>query len=155
MNTKLEVEKIYALSPMQEGMLFHSLMEDASNAYFEQNSFELGGSLNIPLFEESFNTIIQRHDVFRTLFIHEKTSTPQQVVLKKRPAKVKVEDISNLTSDKQDEFVKLFKEEDIQRGFKLSRDILIRMSIIKKASMPISSSGVFIISLWMDGAWGS
>ncbi|ETT55847.1 non-ribosomal peptide synthetase [Paenibacillus sp. FSL H7-689] len=133
MNTKLEVEKIYALSPMQEGMLFHSLMEDASNAYFEQNSFELGGSLNIPLFEESFNTIIQRHDVFRTLFIHEKTSTPQQVVLKKRPAKVKVEDISNLTSDKQDEFVKLFKEEDIQRGFKLSRDILIRMSIIKKS----------------------
>ncbi|MDT0125883.1 amino acid adenylation domain-containing protein [Paenibacillus sp. RRE4] len=133
MNTKLEVEKIYALSPMQEGMLFHSLMEDVSNAYFEQTSFELGGSLNIPLFEESFNILIQRHDVFRTLFVHEKTKTPQQVVLKKRPAKVVVEDISNWTSDKQQEFVKDFKEEDIQRGFKLSKDILIRMSIIKKS----------------------
>lgn len=133
MNTKPEVEKIYTLSPMQEGMLFHSLMEDASNAYFEQTSFELGGKLNISLFEESFNTIIQRHDVFRTLFIHEKTKTPQQVVLKKRPAKVVFEDISNLKSDKQDEYVIRFKEEDIQRGFNLSRDILIRMSIIKKS----------------------
>ena len=36
-----EVENVYPLTPMQKGMLFHSLLDEASSSYFEQASFDL------------------------------------------------------------------------------------------------------------------
>ncbi|MDJ1631183.1 hypothetical protein QNN00_16085 [Bacillus velezensis] len=38
-----EIQDIYPLSYMQEGMLFHSLLDSGSNAYVEQISFTVSG----------------------------------------------------------------------------------------------------------------
>ncbi|MCP3781725.1 amino acid adenylation domain-containing protein, partial [Paenibacillus sp. MZ03-122A] len=38
-----ELENVYALTPMQKGMLFYNLMDSQSGAYFEQASFDLQG----------------------------------------------------------------------------------------------------------------
>ncbi|MEE4571156.1 condensation domain-containing protein, partial [Paenibacillus polymyxa] len=38
-----ELENVYALTPMQKGMLFYNLMDSQSGAYFEQASFDLRG----------------------------------------------------------------------------------------------------------------
>ncbi len=48
MNTK-NIEDIYPLSPMQQGMLFHSLYEAEKAVYFEQSSWKLKGHLNLML----------------------------------------------------------------------------------------------------------
>ncbi len=84
MGNKPEISKIYGLSPMQEGMLFHSLMDSASSAYFEQLTFTLTGELDIGLLEKSFNHLIKRYDIFRTVFLYEKLKSPRQVVLNER-----------------------------------------------------------------------
>nr|WP_258876039.1 amino acid adenylation domain-containing protein [Clostridium sp. CF011] len=125
------IKNIYPLSPMQEGMLFHKLLGNDKNAYFEQSSSKIIGSLEVELFEISINKLIERYDVLRTLFIYEDKKRPLQIVLKKAKIKICFEDISSLRSSEKVIFIKEFKEKDTVKGFNLSREISIRASIIK------------------------
>lgn len=125
------IQKIYPLSPMQEGMLFHSLINDDKKEYFEQISFRISSELKIDLLEESLNKLIQRYDIFRTIFIYKGQNRPRQVVLKSAKIKMRVEDISDMDSNDQVKFIERLKEEDRNIGFDLSKEISIRSLVIK------------------------
>ena len=45
-STRAQMEDLYPLSPMQRGMLFHSLYNAESPVYFEQVSYRLRGQLD-------------------------------------------------------------------------------------------------------------
>ena len=68
MLTKENTKAIYPLSPMQEGMFFHYLVDKDSNAYFEQISYTIKGHVNLDLVEKAINEIIDRYDLLRSLF---------------------------------------------------------------------------------------
>jgi hypothetical protein len=44
---KKEIEAIYPLSPLQEGLLFHSLYDNSSSMYVSHLSCALGGELDV------------------------------------------------------------------------------------------------------------
>ena len=67
MNTQDNIEAIYPLSPMQQGMLFHSLYTPESGVYFEQLCFTLHGDLDIAAFERAWQSLIDRHQALRTV----------------------------------------------------------------------------------------
>ncbi|PZD92991.1 non-ribosomal peptide synthetase, partial [Paenibacillus sambharensis] len=131
MGKKPEIQDIYALSPMQEGILFHAMLDSESTAYFEQIEFEIAGRVDVQLVEESMNAVIARHDVFRTLFVTDKVKQPRQVVLKERPIKVHYEDWSAFGPDEQLEKLAQFKAADMAKGFDLVRDPLMRLAVIR------------------------
>ncbi|MCP5103045.1 MAG: AMP-binding protein, partial [bacterium] len=131
MLSKGNVKDMYSLSPMQEGMFFHYIMDPKSSAYFEQMSYRVKGGLLPLLFEQSLNRLIRRYDVLRTVFIYKKAAKPRQVLLKTREARIPVEDISHLSEPEQDHYIEVFKERDRETGFELSRDIPLRVSILK------------------------
>src|ERR1700761_7691441 len=79
---KNTIEDIYALSPMQEGMLFHLLAQPGSEAYFEQVSCDLEGSLNLQAFKQAWQETVNQHPVFRTSFHWDGLDKPVQVVHK-------------------------------------------------------------------------
>ncbi len=58
-----KVEKIYPLSNMQKGILFHAIEDKNSDAYFEQIILDIKGYVDETIFEESFNEIMKRHEV--------------------------------------------------------------------------------------------
>lgn len=131
MNKKPEIQKLYPLSRMQEGMLFHTLMGEDSSTYFEQICFMLHGEMDVALLEQSFNLLIARHDIFRTNFVHEKVKQPLQVVFKEKTAKVDFQDITGLQEKDKKEFIENFKVKDRERGFDLVKDTLVRLALIK------------------------
>lgn len=114
---KPEIQKIYPLSPMQEGMLFHALYSKESNAYFEQVRLDIDKVINIQAFEESFNRLIARHDILRSIFIHEGVPRPVQVVLKERHANIHLEKIDHLNSDEQSRFINNYINEEKKESF--------------------------------------
>ena len=48
------VEDIYPLSPMQEGMMFHTLYEPGSGAYVVHISSRIQGDLNVSAFKRTW-----------------------------------------------------------------------------------------------------
>ncbi|UQZ52689.1 plipastatin non-ribosomal peptide synthetase PpsC [Bacillus subtilis] len=128
-----EIQDIYPLSFMQEGMLFHSLYDEQSRAYFEQASFTINGQLDLERFQKSMDAVFDRYDIFRTAFIYKNVAKPRQVVLKQRHCHIHVEDISHLNEKDKEHCTEAFKEQDKSKGFDLQTDVLMRISILKWA----------------------
>ncbi len=128
---KSNFKDIYSLSPMQQGMLFHSIMDNTSGAYFEQSRFSIKGQINISLFERSFNYIIEKYDVVRTVFLYEKVSQPVQIVLRKRTGKILYNDISYLYEEEKKSYIVDFTKKDKMQSFELSKDLPMRIAVIK------------------------
>jgi hypothetical protein len=125
------ISDVYRLTPMQMGMLFHSLMDKESNAYFEQVLFSLKGEIDCHLLEKSFNALIERYDILRTIFHIDDKDQPLQIVLKQRKSKVHFENIDHLSEEEQEQYVKDFMIKDREKGFDLTRDMLMRLSLLK------------------------
>ncbi|WP_400193667.1 amino acid adenylation domain-containing protein [Hymenobacter sp. B81] len=132
MSEKENIQQIYPLTSMQEGMLFHTL-RDASNAYFSQTTYTARGELRADLLERSLDELARRHDMLRTSFVYEKVEQPLQVVLRNRRIALHVEDISHLSEAEAAAYLADFRRRDVARGFDLTRDPLIRLSVLRTA----------------------
>ncbi|MDY6949877.1 MAG: amino acid adenylation domain-containing protein [Thermodesulfobacteriota bacterium] len=131
---KGDLKNIYPLSPAQEGMLFHHLCQPDSGAYFEQFSFSLSGQVDIDLFHDSWNALSKRHDVLRTLFLHRDTARPVQIVLRERDVAFLFEDITSLEKKEQAARIGDYQQRDREKGFDLSRDPLMRVTLFRTDS---------------------
>jgi hypothetical protein len=129
MLTKNNVQNIYMLSPMQEGMFFQFLYDKSSTAYLLQSSYRIQGDLKVELLEKSLNELFKRYDILRTVFIQKVDKKLFQVVLKDRKIPFFYEDISK-RKDKEDYLLR-FKEADIKKVFDLSKDVLMRASLFQ------------------------
>ncbi|MCP4155882.1 MAG: non-ribosomal peptide synthetase, partial [bacterium] len=125
------IRDIYPLTPMQEGMLFHSLLEEQSAVYFEQLSYRLHGEMDAALVESSLNRMFKRYDVLRTAFIHEGFDRPLQVVLAERTVEFHFEDIRAISAEDKERFIREYKENDRKRAFDLSKDVLMRIAVTR------------------------
>lgn len=134
MGKSATIQNIYPLTPMQQGMLFNYLYNKDSKAYFQQFCFSLEADLDIDIFEKSFNKVIEGYDVFRSIFIYEKVEEPKQIVLAERTARLYYEDISQMTVKEKVYYLDEFKKKDKEKGFDISKDMLMRISIIRLAA---------------------
>ena len=75
-----DVESFYPLSPMQEGMLFHSLEAGQPGVYVTQLHAVLHGELDAAAFRQAWQTALDRHPILRTSFAWEGLKRPVQVV---------------------------------------------------------------------------
>jgi len=125
------IEAIYPLSPMQQGMLFHAIMEPDSAAYNEQLFFNLRGNLNMKAFRSACQKIIERHPVLRTAFVYKKSDKMLQVVYKDIEMPIEQLDWQTKSAEQQDIDFKIYLEENRIKGFNLSKAPLVRVGIIR------------------------
>jgi len=128
---KQNIEDIYPLSPMQQGMLFHSLYAPDSGIYFQQMICTLRGNLEVAAFEQAWQKIVEKHSIFRTAFIWESLNKPVQVVYKQVKITVENDDWQGLSEQEQQEQLKVFLESDQQHSLQLSQPPLMRLHLIK------------------------
>src|SRR5690606_10993463 len=123
------IKSIYPLSPMQEGLLFHSLSE-SGEAYHVSMMITITGELDIECLNRSFQELVNRHDSLRTGFDSLHFKDHMQLVYKSRDPELHYRDISKIKGNKH-QYVQQLMREDRARGFDLSKDSLIRLYIIK------------------------
>jgi amino acid adenylation domain-containing protein len=125
------IEAIYPLSPMQQGMLFHYIYNPESAVYFEQFSCRLHGNLDPQAFRRALTEIMRRHSTLRTSFVWKKLDRMMQVVHKELALPIEILDWRNLAASDLPGKITLFFEEDRRKGFNLSKAPLLRFYLIR------------------------
>ncbi len=128
---KGDIKFIYSLTPMQEGILYHSLVDEQSTSYIFQTRFRMSGKLDIEKVKESLSLLTEKYDILSTMFFYKKVSKPRQVVLHERKIECNVIELSKM--NEQEKEVAKIQQSDIQRGFDLEKDSLLRMTILRKS----------------------
>ncbi len=132
-NIKANLEDIYELSPMQQGMLFHRLYSESSDAYIEQFCYNLEGEPDTELFRKAWQEIINRHGVLRTSFQWKGISKPVQLVSKSAELPWEELDWSNFSEAEIESEFNRFIKNDRAKGFQMEKSPLMRCTLIKTA----------------------
>jgi surfactin family lipopeptide synthetase C len=128
------LEDIYPLSPMQQGMLFHTIYAPGSGAYFEQSVFTVVGPLDIAAFERAWQRVVDRHAILRSSFLWEELETPHQVVHRGVVFRLDKQDWTTLTAADQEMRLADWIAADRDRGFDLAKPPLMRVALFRCAN---------------------
>ncbi|MGE5398756.1 MAG: condensation domain-containing protein, partial [Ignavibacteriales bacterium] len=128
-----EIEAIYPLTYLQEGILYHCIYNDNSDVYFEQFTCKLSGKFDPEAFKASWEEVISRHSIFRTSFVWKNSEQMMQVVQKKVKLPYRFYDWAHIPFNTQTVMLESFLSEDKKEGFKLNSAPLIRLSVIRLA----------------------
>jgi len=125
------VQDIYELSPLQQGMLFHTLHTPDSDVYFEQVRCSLRGRLDIQIFRRAWQHVLDRHDVLRASVHWQDLEKPYQIIDRNVTLPWREEDWSAISPEEQESRLILFLDGDKKAGFDLTLAPLMRVALLK------------------------
>jgi amino acid adenylation domain-containing protein len=125
-----DVDDIYPLSPMQAGMLFHSLYTPGGGEYVTQDCFRLGPNVDAEVMEQCWALVVNHHPALRSSAEWKGLERPLQLV--HRRVCIPVEHRSPQREDPADgtAWLDAFLAEDRRRGINLTEAPLMRLTFL-------------------------
>jgi NRPS condensation-like uncharacterized protein len=130
--TQKQVEMIYPLSPLQQGMLFHSVDAPHSGVYCQQAILTLCGKLDLSALRESWQRVVDRHPALRTVFVWEHQERPLQAVIAGALLPWHHVDWRTLPVEQKTLQLEEFLAADRNQGFDLLQGPLMRAALIRR-----------------------
>ena len=129
--TRQNVEDLYELSPLQQGMLFHFLAAPSSDVYLIRLVCSLRGPLDVAAFERAWQMVVDRNPSLRTSFHWEAISKPLQIVHRRQPSPIELHD----WRDVPERAARLadYLAADAARGIRLDEAPLTRLALVRTA----------------------
>jgi hypothetical protein len=127
------IEDVYELSPMQLGMLYHTIDSPRPGMYCIVVSYRLRGPLVSGALLDAWRAVVARHPVLRTSFQWRDHREPVQTVHRHVILPVVEDDWSDLTAPEQQSRLTALLGSENRRGFDLTKPPLIRLSLIRCA----------------------
>jgi len=127
----LQIEDIYLLAPMQQGILFHTILAQQADPYFVQASYTIRGELNAAALAAAGQAVLEQHPVLRATPVWEGRAKPVQIVWRDVKLPFQLYDWRDLTSDEQQRRFDSLLLEDFERGFTLIQPPLMRHALAR------------------------
>ena len=128
-----EVEDIYPLTALQQGILYHSLESPAADAYFYQRGFLLCGSLSVTHFQRAWETVANQHVALRSNYCWEGLSVPVQVVCRSASVRLIEADWRGVDEPGQWSRLDTLLQDERQQGFDFAGAAALRLRLIRVA----------------------
>ncbi|MDC6171285.1 condensation domain-containing protein, partial [Paucibacter sp. XJ19-41] len=132
---------LYPLSPMQAGMLFHSLLDPQGSAYLNQVRMDLEAVDEAKL-RDAWQAALQRHDVLRVGFLHDQIP-PLQWVDRHSDLPMTVRDWRDQSgaslTESQANALDALAQDELNQGFDLREPPLMRLVLVR---LPCSEGAV-------------
>ncbi|MBV4490401.1 non-ribosomal peptide synthetase [Pseudomonas oryzicola] len=124
-----QVADVYPLSPMQQGMLFHSLYEYSSGHYINQMRVDVDG-LDVQAFRQAWNAALQAHDSLRSGFIWQ-GDLGQAVQVVRNQVALPFSEQDWRGQDGLAQALDNLADSDRRRGFDLAEAPLLRLLLVR------------------------
>jgi amino acid adenylation domain-containing protein len=135
MNSRANIQDVAPLTGIQEGLYFQSVKNPDSFAYFQQIKFLLAGELDSTLLADSFQKVVNRHDVLRTIVTHKNAPQPLMVFLKEKKSLWQFTDLTNLDDSQQKLEIEDILKADLNAGFNFAKGDIFRVHLIKTSDI--------------------
>ena len=127
-----DIDDIYELSSMQQGIFFHALEAPGSVIYRLRFVYVLRGGLDVPAFERAWQNVVDRHPILRTSFHWEGLNKPLQVVHRKVKLTLAQEDWRALAPAEQEKRLEAYIEAEGYCGLEFDKALLMRLTLIRQ-----------------------
>ncbi|MFC3453287.1 non-ribosomal peptide synthetase [Amycolatopsis speibonae] len=122
---------IWPLSPLQEGLLFHTADEHGPDVYASMRTLALDGPLDVARFRASWQALLDRHAALRASFLQLKSGTAVQAIAREVTLPWRETDLSGLPEDEAlAEFGRLADEQHAER-FDLAQGPPLRLHLVR------------------------
>ncbi|WP_193474574.1 non-ribosomal peptide synthetase [Streptomyces griseomycini] len=140
------LEAVLPLTPLQQGMLFHSLFDEGDGAdpaggaapsvdfYTVQTPLELAGALDAAVLRRATVALVDRHASLRAGFLRRRSGEAVQAVARSAEPAWEEVDLSGLGADEQGPRLARLLADDRARRFDTARPPLLRFTLVRLAA---------------------
>ncbi|GGY37539.1 amino acid adenylation domain-containing protein [Streptomyces djakartensis] len=131
-DVQAELEDILPLAPLQEGLLFHALYDEAAlDLYTLQMAFDLEGALDAEALRAAARALLRRHASLRAGFWHEDLDEPVQIIPREVALPWEDADLSAVDPAEREAEAERIAVADRVRRFDPARPPLLRFTLIR------------------------
>ena len=148
------IEDIYPLTPMQEGLLLHTLLEPGEGLYFMQDRYRIDSALDHDRFAQAWSAVVARHEALRASFVWNAGEAMLQVIQRPEPLAVEVLDWRERTAEALESDLQVLLEQERRAGFALLERPPFQLRLIRVAEARywfIMSNHHILIDAWCRG----
>ncbi|MFW0739616.1 amino acid adenylation domain-containing protein [Flavobacterium sp. T12S277] len=153
-NIKAPEQELYPLSFSQDRLWFLNQLDQTDTSYHVSRAMKLKGFVEVEALEETFNKLIQKHEILRTVFVNQE-GKPYQKILPPFSYSIPVIDYTGIKSQENKEKVIADCLEKIEsRAFKIEEGPLFRIELLKfsdQESVVLFSEHHLILDGWTQG----
>ncbi len=129
--SKKNIEDVYPLTPLQEGLLFHAILTPKDGAYHDQFSAVLRGPLEAETLARAWRAVAAGHAIFRTAFAWQTGKAPLQVVGRTAETPFTLLDWRDRDPATQTRLKSELVADDARRGFDPAKAPLTRITLAR------------------------
>ncbi|WP_457811679.1 AMP-binding protein [Sinorhizobium meliloti] len=124
------IQDIYGLSPLQDGILFHHLLASRGDPYLLVSQMAFADRGLLERYLGAVQQVVDRHDILRTAFVWEGLSSPAQVVWRKAVLEVSEVELDDCDGSGAEELKRRFDPR--RQRIDLGRAPLLRFVIARE-----------------------
>ncbi|HEX6188588.1 MAG TPA: amino acid adenylation domain-containing protein [Pyrinomonadaceae bacterium] len=123
-------DKPLPLSSAQSRLWFLDQFEPGNYAYNLAHAMEISGALDVDALRQSFDALVERHEILRTRFV-DIDGTPYQQIDLPAQANWQLVDLSKLPTDRREAEARQLLETESRKPFDLSAGPMLRVMLVQ------------------------
>ena len=131
--TRDDIQDIWPVTPLQEGMLLHAVHGDEPGSYVQQITMELHGAIHHDALRTAWQELARRYEVLRSEFRWQDLNQPCQIVRRDVPLAITIFDWSTQPRDAMESSFEQWINADRSAGFDLTQGPLWRVALFQFA----------------------
>ena len=125
------IEDVYPLTPMQEGLLLHTLLEPGTGLYYMQDRYRINSALDPERFAQAWQAVIARHEALRASFCWNVGEDMLQVIHKPGNTPIEYLDWSADPEGEQEPRLQALLKAEREAGFDLLNQAPFHLRLIR------------------------